>query len=326
MVRRLLSRYCKRHDLTLVLDHGLGHAGYIESAAGRRSFFVGTRFSLNPQGSAEMARDKGYCLEFLRRSGLPTPETLLISSPALVEGIRAKRPTYASALPGSREAIRFAADTGYPVFVKPNDGQEGKDVSKVGSEIELIGLLDDLFTRHDRVLVQEALTGKDLRIVVLDGEVLCAIERVPPQIVADGHQTIGALIRATERFTPDDPRVLATLAYQNLAPDDVPPKGAAVMLLPTANLSSGGTGHFVAGSLAPHLADIAIMCGPALGLRYYAVDMIVPASADDTATDATILEVNAAPGFAELHRQGPTEAGRVEAIYERLFDAICLDL
>ncbi|WP_417671164.1 hypothetical protein [Roseibium sp.] len=322
LVQRLLADYCQRNGLHLHLDETLGHAGFVEADTGKRSFFVGTRFSLNPQGSADLARDKAYTIEFLVREGLPTPASLLIASPGLIDTVTTKRPGYGKALKSTDDALIFAREVGYPVFLKPNDGQEGKDVYRLQDEAELKATLSALFPKHERLLVQQAIPGKDLRFVVLDGEILGVIERKPPHIVADGHQTIANLIRRSAIVRADNAQLLATLKHQRYSLDDIPPSATKIDLLPTANLSSGGTGHFKDSPVDATLSRIAVDAGSALGLRYYAVDMIVDTAGWEPTQSATILEVNAAPGFAQLHRQGPDQAAKVESIYERLFEAI----
>jgi glutathione synthase/RimK-type ligase-like ATP-grasp enzyme len=319
LVQRLLQRYCDANGLTLTLDETLGHAGYIENPAGHRSFFVGTRFDLNPQGACEIARDKAYALEFLKRDGFPVPESLLIASQASRDMLAKTRPDYTATLSGAETAQAFAGRTGFPLFAKPNDGQEGRDVFRISDENRLKDVLGDLFTRHDKVLLQEAVAGQDLRILVLDGSILCAVERTPPVITGDGRSSFQELIEQTGLTASG--QVRTTLEDQGVCLSDIAPPGETFQILPAANLSAGGTARMLTEDLPASLAKAAIASGKALGLRYFGVDLLVD-RLSGTEPIYKILELNAAPGLAELHRQGPDEARLVEDIYQKVFEAL----
>ncbi|MEP0235648.1 ATP-dependent carboxylate-amine ligase [Roseibium sp.] len=322
LVSRLLTDYCERHDLSLVIDHALGHAGYIANKAGKRSFFVGTRFDLNPLGASEIARDKAYTAEFLRRDGFPVPDSLLISSPTSIATLSSRQPGYTDTLIGFQAAERFAKKAGYPLFAKPNDGKEGSDVFKVRTQAELASSLTNLFQRHDKALLQQAAIGRDIRVLVLGNKILCAVERTAPTVVGDGLSSLADLAGEIKQIALEDPRLVQTLEDQGYALSDVPSSGVEVTLLPTANLSSGGSARDVTPDLPKAISDVAIASGKALGLSYFGADLIVENAQSAPAPDFKILELNAAPGLSMLHRLGPVHAKMVEGIYEQVFDAL----
>lgn len=321
LVPRLLNRYCARKGLRLVLDPDLGNAGFIETPAGGRSFFKGTHFDLNPLGAAEIAADKDYSLTFWKADGFRVPDSLLIGAPSLIESLEAGNAAHKNTLRSSDDARMFANDVGFPVFLKPNDGQEGRDVIKIHDSAGLEPALTDLFLRHDKVLLQEAVQGADVRVLVLDGSVLCAIERKPPSVVGDGKTAISDLIAETHRGLCEDPRMAVELAAQDCMPNGVPEAGETICLLPNANLSAGGKGRLITKTIASHLKQTAISAVEALGLRYAGLDMVV---SDPVGTDSNyvILEANAAPGLNRFAAQGTDETKAVKAVYERVFDAM----
>lgn len=321
LVARLLADFCQRNGLRLEIDPQIGHAGYIEAPNGRRSWFKGTHFDLNPLGAAEIAGDKAYTAHFLKQAGFQVPSGILVSAPAVIDAMCRKNPARAQKMTGSDHAQSFAEKAGFPVFVKPNDGREGVDVLKASSPYQLETGLTDLFRHHDHLLVQEALQGRDIRIVVLEGKVLCAIERRPAEVCGDGRRTIEALLSAMPGQTRADPRLLAELAEQDLTLESVPETGRRVLLLPAANLSSGGTGSIVTDTLCTAFAQIAVSAGEMLGLTYFGVDLMAP-DLSDPAGGYAILEVNAAPGLNQLHRHGDEPAAVAEAAYEQVFVAL----
>ncbi|NVK35008.1 MAG: ATP-dependent carboxylate-amine ligase [Rhodobacteraceae bacterium] len=319
LVQRLLKDWCARNNLKLVLDDALGHAGYIESKDGKRSFFIGTRFDLNPLGASEIAKDKAYALEFMAKEGLPTPKTLLLTSPEEQQRLALKRPGYVDTSAQAKALEDFLSATDFPLFVKPNDGQEGEDVCKVPSRAALETILTTLFARHTKLLVQQEAKGREFRSVVLNGQILFSIERNGPQVTGDGASSLSDLMRDHHPELED--QIIAHLTMQDLSVDLVPDAECDVALLPTTNLSKGGKAKLVEAELPSPVSDGILAAGKAIGLAYYAIDYLSP-SLTDQDTDWTILEINAAPGLAELARQNDAMADRVKQTYEKLFNAL----
>lgn len=310
LVFELLEHYCAEHGLCLTAGDSRGHAGCVEDRRGKRWFFKGTRFDINSLGSAEIANDKAYSLRFLEQAGVRVPESLLVFAP----DVRAGRQLPAAVL-------QFVEDQGFPLFLKPNIGQEGQDVLCIHDFAELRDMLHRLSDTHPQILVQPEISGRDLRVIILDGEVLCAIERRAAQVMGDGRRSIAALIGAHPRIAPSDGRINAALARQGFTRDSIPGAGDRVALLPVTNLSAGGTADIVTGQLAPGVLEAARKAAAVLGLRYAGVDMILTGSAPHAA-EAVILEVNAAPGLSNLYRQGFSEAACVRAVYGSLFSRL----
>lgn len=306
----LLDRYCSQHGLRLTPGDSHGHAGCVENSAGKRWFFKGTRFDINPLGASEIANDKAYSLHFLQQAGIPVPESLLVFSAEISSG---------GQLPASLS--EFVEKQGFPLFLKPNTGREGQDVMRVGNGVELENALQVLTDTHAQWLVQREVQGRDLRAVVLDGAVLCAIERKAPHVTGDGRLSIAALIDGHPKIVASDARIDAALARQGFTRGSIPGAGNKIALLPVTNLSSGGTAEIITDQLGPDLVETACAATATLGLRYAGVDMIVP-EGGWSGTGATVLEVNAAPGLHNLYRQGSLEANCVEAVYTELFGTL----
>lgn len=321
LVQRILADYCTRHGLCLVCDEGSGQAGFIELPEGSRRFFRGCHFDLNPLGAAEIADDKAYTLGFLKRDGFSVPPSLLIHAFDVLAGLRVQKPGIAEQMNSSEDALRFADEVGYPVFVKPNSGQEGEDVVRLDRRPDLERALTDLLMRHSSLLVQKAVPGADLRILVLDGDVLLALHRQPVHVQGDGEQSIEELAFGVSGVNFRDPRVEPELTRQGLGPASVPDKGQTVELLPNKNLSAGATAQDVTGSLAEDLQKTAINICRALGLRYAGIDLIAE-NPEQPDSSYAVLEVNAAPGLNRYAAQGEGELQQVTEIYERILDAL----
>ncbi|MES0812580.1 ATP-dependent carboxylate-amine ligase [Roseibium sp. SCPC15] len=310
LVFQLLERFCAQRDLRLFAGDPYGHAGVVEGPAGKRWYFKGTRFDLNGLGASEIANDKAYAATFLAEGGITVPDSHFVFS----EKIRDGRPI-------DGDLLAFAREKKFPLFVKPNIGQEGRDVTRVDTLSVLETVLQNLSKDHEHLLVQPEIRGREFRIVILDGEVLCAIERKRPVVIGNGVSPVSELLSAHAKLSASDSRVSRELAAQGLELESVPENGQEVTVLPVTNLSRGGTARIVTADIAPEIIAIVRHAAEILSLRYAGVDVIVPESLS-SGNKAVVLEVNAAPGLSNLARQGTEESALVERIYDKIFTAL----
>ncbi|WP_257099006.1 ATP-binding protein [Pseudovibrio flavus] len=331
IANRLFAELCEERGARLYLDGDFRYAGYIERADGKRFPFVGAAYSLNGHGPAQLAKDKDYTGHMLAHAGLPTPTGIMVHSDVEIAAIARRNPARAHTLKTTADALTFATHHGYPVFVKPNDEMQGTGVSAAHCDAELNVALKELLTTYGKALVQQAVKGKDLRIIVLDGNVLLAVERIPLNVTGDGETPLGALIEAhlSSRKTrgggqiiaADDPRIHAHLKAQGRHLGDVPALGEVVGLVPGANLSTGGSAVDRTSCLAPDLAALAVKAAEAIGLRYAGVDLMAH-SEEEAGQPAHVLEVNAAPGLTHFYRADQSHQEPVKKVYGALLDAI----
>ena len=273
----LLQRIALKIDARVHLEEEWGVAGQIEFKNGKKSYFRYTTLDVNPMGASAIARDKGYAKYFMSRLGYPVVEGQTFFSPRWNKAIDGKRSIL--------EACAYAQSLGYPVIVKPNSGSKGNGVAKVYNEDELRGQLKAIFRDDNVALVERPVPGKDYRIVVLDGRVISAYERMPLKVVGDGQRTIKELLRAKqdlfihdERDTVlkmDDPRMKHKLARVGMNMRSVPDVGAEVFLLDNANLSSGGDSRDVTHEMHESYASLAIAVTRDMGLRMCGVDLMI---------------------------------------------------
>ena len=309
------------------VDPDYGYVGYIEFPSGRRFFFKNTSFDINPQAASAIARDKDYCALLLKQFGHPVPDGVLLYAPRYTQQMKLKNESVASGLGFGERAIAFVGARGFPVFLKPNEGSEGRGVTKVDTIEELFGTLWTLFEQDDMVLLQVPLQGRDYRVVVLDGEVVSAYERVPFSVIGDGRSDIAALLadaiaglRANKRGSKirvEDPRIAAELKRQNLAMDSVVENGRTVRLLPNANLSAGGSSVDLTDRIDGFYQDVAAKVARDLGLTLAGIDII----ADDICAPGgnyCILEVNSAPGLNNFAGSSKESEARTRELYRRL--------
>ena len=242
--------------------------------------------------ATENAGDKDLARRLLAEGGIPVPRGVAVRT---VE-----------------EAVAAAAKLRAPLVVKPLDANHGRGVHLgLTGEAEVRAAFAEAAPHGRRVIVEEQLTGRDHRILVVDGRVVAVAERVPAHVIGDGVRTVAALIAAVNADPRRgrghegvltrieiDPAVEAELAGQGLSLAGVPPAGAEVMLRGTANLSTGGTAIDRTDTIHPQNAAIARRAAAIIGLDVAGIDFLCGDIAKPVrGTGGGIVEVNAAPGL-----------------------------
>lgn len=270
--------------------------------------------------ATDLASDKKATNRILGDLGLPVPRQIAVTDIA--------------------EAQKAARRIGFPVVVKPLDGNHGNGISINLKTEEAVAESFDFALEHNKrgrtVIVETFIQGFDHRMLVIDGKLEAVSKRVPGHIVGDGKHTAAELIEIVN----SDPRrgvghekvltrleldktALDHLAEAGHSEDSVVPEGEVVFLRSTANLSTGGTAIDVTDIVHPDNRNMAERAIKAIGLDIGGVDFL---SADISQSykdnNAGICEVNAAPGF-RMH-VAPSEGKSRDvagAVMEMLFPA-----
>lgn len=321
-VPRLLARIADRAGIRVELEPEFEFAGRMIFPDGHFHVFRAGNLNINRAGSVAIAEDKNYAGYFLRSAGLKVPRELTFFSDFLGQNLASGKRR------SEEDACEFAAEIGYPVIVKPNDGSLGAFVVKAHRREEIISAAARIFTKHHVALVQEFRSGNDYRIVVLGDEIISAYQRIPLHVAGDGHSTIDELIsrkraglaslgRPNSEIDPSDSRMDAVLARGGLQRASVLPEGSVQRLLDHANLSAGGDAIDVTSRLHSSFAEIAVKATHALGLSLCGVD-IVCEDATEPAADYAIIELNAAPGLDNYASVGEEQRHRVDEMFLKI--------
>jgi len=277
------------------------------------------RATMTSQTSAlavDIASDKELTGRLLGAAGLPVPHS---QSCRTVE-----------------QAVRLAERVGYPVVIKPADGNHGRGVQldlRNASDVEAAFPAAKDQARNGRVIVESFYTGKDYRVLVIGGHMVAVAERVPAHVIGDGQHTVAELVdivNADPRRGVGHEKVLTRIritdaaeelvAEQGFAMDDVPPAGSEVRLAATGNMSTGGISIDRTYDAHPDNVEIAEEAARVVGLDVAGIDFICPDIADTVReTGGGICEVNAAPGF-RMHTH-PTE-GEPQFVAKSVIDLL----
>ena len=215
----------------------------------------------------------------------------------------------------------FLADVG-EVVVKPARGEQGQGITVGVRDAGGLRAAAALARQHcPEVLIEECLGGDDLRVIVINHEVVAAAIRKPAEVVGDGRHTIRALIDKQSRrrqaatggessITIDD-HTVATVADAGYALDDVLPDGEILRVRRTANLHTGGTMHDVTEQLSPVLAEACTIASSVLDIPVVGLDLLVP---DVAGEEYVFIEANERPGLAN-HEPQPTAERFVDLLF-----------
>ena len=248
--------------------------------------------SRTPHIAVEIAGDKNMCNQLLSDLGLPVPKQRLVYD--------------------VDEAVSAANRIGYPVVVKPLDGNHGRGVTvNVADEAGVEAAFEIADQEGSAVVVESMVLGDDHRLLVVNGELVAAARRVPGHVRGDGSHTIAELVEIVNR----DPRrgvghenvltrleldaqALKLLEERGYGTDTVPPEGQEVYLRRTANISTGGTAVDCTDTIHPDNKLMAERAIRAIGLDVGAVDFLTTdITRSYRETGGGICEINAGPGL-----------------------------
>jgi GNAT-family acetyltransferase (TIGR03103 family) len=208
------------------------------------------------------------------------------------------------------------------VVVKPTRGEQGKGITVgVVAENELAVALARAREQHPEVLIEQRIQGDDLRLVVIDGRVVAAALRVPPEVIGTGEHTVRDLIAAESRRRsaatggesriPLDDLTESTVRDAGWMVDDVLPEGIRLRVRRTANLHQGATIHDVTARVNQDLCRVAVAAAEAIGIPVTGIDLLVPDIAGD---DYAFIEANERPGLAN-HEPQPTASAFIDFLF-----------
>ncbi|CAD5109303.1 N-acetylglutaminylglutamine synthetase [Zestomonas carbonaria] len=297
---RIIIDEARRRGIEVQIDDAEGGI-FTLSHGGRRLRCRESLSDLTSAVSMTLCQDKRLTHRTLARAGLKLPAQRLAGT--------------------AEENAAFLAEH-RRVVVKPVDGEQGQGVAvDLRTEEEMQAAIERASRFDSRVLLESCHDGADLRIVVIGFEVVAAALRRPPEIVGDGHHSVGALIEALSRRRqaatggesriPLDAETQRTLRVAGHDYDSVLPAGERLAVRRTANLHTGGSLEDVTAILHPALAEAAITAARALDIPVVGVDLLVPAPDQP---DYVFIEANERAGLAN-HEPQPTAERFIDLLF-----------
>lgn len=237
------------------------------------------------------------------------------------------------------------------IFTKPDDAslktffQEGKiyickpldSTNGIGVELDIKSLeeVKQYYEKYKylntRFLLETYISGKDLRIQVIGGEIVAACIREPAFVIGNGFDTLRQLMKQRQevmtRQNPNnilevDAATKALLKEQNIALDDIPMKNQNIQLKYVSNIAQGGIPIDVSDEIHPLYHQWALNLSDYLGTGYMGLDFITPNHMENPNNHSAILEINARADWVH-HTFSERKTHDIAAIIlKKLFDDI----
>lgn len=264
-----------------------------------------------------IARGRAMAKVFRNYTDLDGPVTLRAAGtkPLVHEVLRARSiptPDYATfslnRLPVALDFLRSHT----PCVVKPAAGTgAGAGVTTgITTTRQLINAAIAAAGHGDELLIEQQITGANLRLLYLDGRLLDAVERRPPTVVGDGSSTISRLVRsanqdrrergsrAAQVFLKYDLDMERTLAEQGLSWHAVPEVGCVVRVKTVINDNAAVDNVSVVDVVANDIVEAGRQAAEAIDARLAGVDVVTPdLTTDLSSSGGVVLEINTTPGL-----------------------------
>lgn len=208
------------------------------------------------------------------------------------------------------------------VVVKPVNGEQGQGISVDITTAKGLHLAIERARQFDKeVLIEEYVQGQDLRVVVINYQVVAASLRVPPKILGTGKHSVKQLISKLSRkraaatqgesTIPIDEETLRCIKMQGYSFERILKEGEELVVRKTANLHTGGILVDVTDELNPELKKVSEQAAQQLEIPVVGFDLIVK---DHQKSDYVIIEANERVGLAN-HEPQPTAEKFVDLLF-----------
>lgn len=199
-----------------------------------------------------------------------------------------------------------------PIVIKPKLTNFGTGISifpKGANKEDIKRAFEIAFKYDNTVLVEEFISGKEYRFLVIGDKVVGILHRVPANVVGDGEKSIRQLVEIKnqsplrgkgyktplEKINLDESAALF-LKHRGLDFDYIPKKDETVYLRENSNISTGGDSIDYTDDIPQKFKDIAVRASKSIGANICGVDMMIDDYANESSQYA-IIELNFNPAI-----------------------------
>lgn len=267
-----------------IVDYRTGLISY--TPPGKKPLlFKGVKGPFTKATDVFIADDKLIANIYAKKTGLDTPETLLFQNELEAE-----------------EFINKYA----PIVVKPLDSAHGRGVSVGIKDVaELQSALKRARHFSADIILQQQVTGEDLRLLFIGGEFRAAAIRKAAEVTGDGVRSLEQLIELENnsgRRAPDYLLPLnlideeASKLFLGKTIKNIPKKNETITVVGTANIGTGGYAIDITDEIEQSLVDGARRLTQSLEIMICGIDFLW----DSESQKAYFIELNSGPSFG-LH-------------------------
>lgn len=200
------------------------------------------------------------------------------------------------------------------IVIKPKSTNFGIGISIFTTEFskeDYIKALEMAFKHDNTVLIEEFLTGKEYRFLVIKDEVVGILHRVPANVTGNNVNTIKELVEEKNKDLLRGKGYKTPLEKINLGEAEemflrgqgkdvnyVPIEGEVVYLRENSNISTGGDSIDFTDEIPSSYSEIAIKCAKAVNATICGVDMVIDNIKEEASeTNYGIIELNFNPAI-----------------------------
>lgn len=137
------------------------------------------RYPFTSDTASRLSRDKASAYTFAEKKSIPVPFTRRIGFESFLD-----------------DELTRIVETHAPLIVKPNDASLSRGLTL---HIETVDNLKNAvrlarLAKDSDVLVQQQVSGEEIRFIVMKGKVVAALLRETPRVIGDGEKTVEALL------------------------------------------------------------------------------------------------------------------------------------
>ncbi len=271
----------------------LGHNWSMVKKNGSCTFLQGERVMLDSAVTLELAGNKALIYRLLAEDGHEVPKSLVFT------------------LDSIDKAFKFQQEVAGDVVIKPMASWAGQGVTVNIKNAETLKKAASYASRFgDELLIEQHIAGDSYRLLFLNGELIDAVRRDPPQVTGDGIHSIKQLIgmENQQRLSADEIIALSTISIdsdckrtlkeQGLTLDSIPSDGEAITIKTVVNHNNRYENHVIKDQVHEDIISQGQkICSQyrieLAGLDIITTDITKPLSE----TGGVINEINTTPGL-----------------------------
>lgn len=185
--RTMLEKFANRYEYTVCFEKHSSVFGYMKFKNNERHYVSYNDLGINNYVPVRIARHKWTCLQMLKEAGFLVPESLQVFNKEYIDNDDYSYDQQ------SEKINDFVQEKGSPFFLKPAEGSQGQGVKKITHLVELEELIRTGLQTERELIIEKAVSGIEIRLVIYDGKLFMAYSK-QPRIGKNGkHSHLGNL-------------------------------------------------------------------------------------------------------------------------------------
>lgn len=247
---------------------------------------------INLKMSGYIATHKYLTHQLLEKVGIRVPKTIRITKPLEINS------------DVEEKLSSFLKTVNFPLFLKPENGTQGRGITMINSLQELVQKGNFLFKNYKTLLLQEYIEAPEFRCFVIDEQVKYIYRRIPAKVIGDGEKTFEELIQSLKEKTDlnlefgiDRNYILKQLLAIESSWQTILPKGEIIKLSYGVSYKSGSTFSSLQFDVPESWSEWIKTISKTMNLRVFSIDFFNLGNTLNNPEDFVVIEINSRPYF-----------------------------